>query len=83
LHTAFSSMQKMVRRAASLVALASLLYVASAAVLPFHARGNVCVVSVADLCSCVCLSLARLRINACFSKAPLSRPVSMDDTHRI
>ena len=41
----------MVRRAASLVALASLLYVASAAVLPFQSRGNVCV----SVCVCVCV----------------------------
>jgi hypothetical protein len=63
-------MQRMVRRAASLVALASLLYVASAAVLPFHARGNVCVcvcvVSVANLCSCVfvCLCARLLSLSA-------------------
>ncbi len=55
-----AGMQKM---AASLVASASRSHVTSAAVLPFHARGNVCVrvhvraVYVADLCSCVCLSM--------------------------
>jgi hypothetical protein len=43
--------QKMMRRAASPVALASLLYVASAAVLPFQSRGNVCVC----VCMCVCV----------------------------
>ena len=81
-HTAFSSMQKMVRRAASLAALASLVHVASASVLPIHARGNVCVfvcvcvlrvVSVADLCSCVFVCLyARLHTSACFSEASFS-----------
>ena len=77
-HTAFSSMQKMVRRAASLAALASLVYVASASVLPIHARGNVCVcvlrvVSVANLCSCVFICVyARLHTSACFSEASFS-----------
>ena len=67
---------------ASLAALASQGYVASASVLPIHARGNVCVcvlcvcvwvcvlrvVSVADLCSCVFVCLyARLHTSACFS----------------
>ncbi len=45
-------MQKM---EASLVVLASLLYVASAAVLPFHARGNVCVCVCMHVCVCVCV----------------------------